>query len=115
RIHPCPRSSRRHASETPFQLCGLDHQFKGLDPVDGYNRYPLPVTRFKTGIAGDVDLLEVERMTLADGLNDGQRLLAQMTAGLAVESQARHATSKLRERRWTAFPPAVPRAFSSKR
>src|SRR3954464_13556422 len=99
-----PRSSRRHASEAAFQICGLDHEFERFLAVDRDHRDALAVERLERRIAGDVDLLELERVALAHRAHDLERLLTEVTARLAVERQLRHATLKLRERLSTTSP-----------
>src|SRR5438309_9758328 len=94
RPHFVPRSSRTHASESPFELCGLDHELERLFAVDFDHWDALPVQGFERRVACDVDLFELERLAALDVAHDGVRLLAQVTAGLPVERELGHDTLK---------------------
>ncbi len=57
--------------------------------VDLHDRQPLAVTRFQLGVAGDVDLAELEIRVLTDGDERLPRALAEVTARGVVEDDAR--------------------------
>jgi hypothetical protein len=58
---------------------------EGALALDLDHGQPLAVARLELGIAGDVDLLELERAVLARGRDDRARPLAQVAAPRVVE------------------------------
>jgi hypothetical protein len=56
-----------------------------LLPVDENDWDPLAVARLELRIAGDVDLVQLERDVLLDACEYAGRVLAEMAAGGAVE------------------------------
>jgi hypothetical protein len=57
--------------------------------VDLDHRQPLPVARLQLGVAGDVDLRELEVGVGADGDERLPRPLAEVAAGRVVENDLR--------------------------
>jgi hypothetical protein len=57
-------------------------------PVDLDHRQPLAVAALQLGVAGDVDLLELERDLRPDRLEDAARGRAQVAVGSVVEDDA---------------------------
>jgi hypothetical protein len=57
--------------------------------VDLDHRQPLPVARLQLGVAGDVDLRELEVGVGADGDERLPRPLAEVTTGCVVEDDLR--------------------------
>src|SRR5829696_165020 len=92
-----PLSQPWKLSRTPalcLCLCGLQtaDQRVGMDvvgedalPVDLHHRQPLAVAGLELRIAGDVDLVEIEVMPCAHGLEHLARSLAEVTAGRGEE------------------------------
>ena len=68
---------------------GVDEVHEGPLAVDLHDRQPLAVTRFQLGVAGDVDLGELEIRVLTDGDERLPRALAEVTARRVVEDDAR--------------------------
>jgi hypothetical protein len=77
--------SRGLCLESSAQAVGVHEVREGLLPVDLDDRDPLPVGTLELGIAGDVDLDELEPDVGADGLDHPRRALAEMAALRPVE------------------------------
>ncbi len=64
---------------------------EGLLAVDEHDRDPLAVATLQLGVAGDVDLVEIERHLAAHALDHGARALAEMaTVGADERDRDRH-------------------------
>ena len=66
----------------------MDEEGERLDAVDRYDGYPLAETALELGVAGDVDLLELERYVRTHPLDDPRGAVAEVTAGGRVKRDA---------------------------
>jgi hypothetical protein len=74
--------------DLPAERIGLDEVRERALAVDLDDRKPLAVAGLELRIAADVDLLELERMPRAHGLEHAASTLAEVTAGRREERDA---------------------------
>jgi hypothetical protein len=81
------RASTREAAPEPRLV---DEVREGSRAVDLDDWQPLAVLRLQLGVAGDVDLLELERNRLRDGGQRFARAFAKVAARRVIENDVRY-------------------------
>jgi len=82
---PRPPGELPELSAERIRLYEVDERAVSVDLDD---RQPLPVACFQLAVAGDVDLLELERQLRADVLQNLPRAVAEVAAAGRVEGDA---------------------------
>jgi hypothetical protein len=83
-------SSRTSSGKASPETRLVDEVCERLLPVDLDDRQPLAIAGFELGVAGDVDLLELERNRLCNGGQRLARAFTKVAAGRVVENDARY-------------------------